>query len=239
MSSSDIRHYAYERLRGKWGISILVALVVSALGGNISGSPSFSINYRISNNSSSAQVPQEQLYIILWIILAVFAVVWILALTYQVLVSNVVRVGYARFLLNVVDEDDYRFIDLFQGFKNYKSAVAVGFRKYITIFLYTLLFIIPGIIATYNYAMVPYIQAEHPEYSPEECMQKSKSMMYGNRWRLFCLELSFFGWALLTVLTCGVGSIWLTPYMETAYAVFYRSISTGLRPVVPNVIDAE
>ena len=240
MRSREIREYALERLRGKWGIAILISLVASALGGNIADTAGFGFNLNISDsNSSSAQLSDEQLLVFFTIFLIAFFTVLIFSLAYQVFLSNVIRVGNAKFWLNVADEGDHKFVDIFSGFQNYKSVVLVGLRTTLTISLLTLLFIIPGIIASYNYAMVPYIQVEHPEYSPWECMYKSKTMMYGNRWQLFCLEMSFFGWMILTIFTCGVGGIWLNPYMETARAVFYRSISTGLRPVVPNVIDAE
>ena len=73
--------------------------------------------------------------------------------------------------------------------------------------------------------MVPYILAEDPTIAPKEALEKSKQMMYGNRWRLFCLEISFIGWALLAGLTCGIGGLWLTPYQQAAFADFYREIS--------------
>ena len=93
------------------------------------------------------------------------------------------------------------------------------------VFLWTLLFIIPGIIASLRYGMTDYILSENPEITASEAIQRSKEMMKGNCWRLFCLEFSFFGWILLAVLTCGVGYLWLTPYMSASYAAFYREIS--------------
>ena len=91
--------------------------------------------------------------------------------------------------------------------------------------LWSILFIIPGIIATYNYALVPYIMAEDPETGAREAMNRSKALMYGNRWRLFCLHFSFIGWDLLSALSMGVGSLWLTPYKSAAFASFYREVS--------------
>ena len=92
-------------------------------------------------------------------------------------------------------------------------------------FLWSLLFIIPGIIASYSYAMIPYIQAEHPEMAPGDVLARSKEMMEGNRWRLFCLQFSFIGWSILSSLTLGIGNLWLTPYKQAATAAFYRDIS--------------
>jgi uncharacterized membrane protein len=89
-----------------------------------------------------------------------------------------------------------------------------------------LLFIFPGIYAAYGYAMTPYILAENPEMTANEAITKSKELMNGNRWRLFCLELSFIGWSLLCILfTLGIGVFWLKPYMEASFAAFYREIT--------------
>jgi uncharacterized membrane protein len=93
-----------------------------------------------------------------------------------------------------------------------------------------LLCVIPGIIASFAYAMVPYIMAENPEMSASEACAKSKEMMRGYKFDLFKLKLSFIGWSLLCIFTCGIGKIVLTPYIEAAVADFYREVS-GTRPV--------
>ena len=73
--------------------------------------------------------------------------------------------------------------------------------------------------------MIPYIQAEHPEMAPGDVLARSKEMMEGNRWRLFCLQFSFIGWSILSSLTLGIGNLWLTPYKQAATAAFYREVS--------------
>ena len=73
--------------------------------------------------------------------------------------------------------------------------------------------------------MTDYILAENPELTASQAIEKSKTMMYGNRWRLFCLRFSFIGWDLLCSLTFGIGYLWLTPYKQAAEAAFYRDIS--------------
>ena len=88
-----------------------------------------------------------------------------------------------------------------------------------------IVFIIPGIIAAYSYAMTGYILAEHPELTAGEAIDRSKQMMYGNRWRLFCLQFSFIGWDILSSLSLGIGTLWLRPYKQAATAAFYRDIS--------------
>ena len=86
--------------------------------------------------------------------------------------------------------------------------------------------------------MSPYILAENPDLPPKEVLARSQAMMYGNRCRLFCLQFSFIGWYLLCLLSFGIGSLWLNPYMETAMADFYREIS-GTRPVAEPSFNGE
>jgi uncharacterized membrane protein len=84
--------------------------------------------------------------------------------------------------------------------------------------------VIPGIIKTYSYSMAAYILQEHPEMTPNDAITKSRELMDGNKWRLFCLHFSFIGWSFLCVFTCGIGYLWLFPYEQTAVAAFYREI---------------
>ena len=86
---------------------------------------------------------------------------------------------------------------------------------------------VPGILAGYSYAMTECILAENPELSAAEAMARSKELMAGHRWRLFCLQISFIGWSILAALTLGIGGLWLTPYRHTANAAFYREITGG------------
>ena len=87
-----------------------------------------------------------------------------------------------------------------------------------------LLFIIPGIIKAFSYAMTPYILEENPELSANDAIDHSRAMMKGHKFDLFWLYLSFIGWFILCILTLGIGFLWLTPYMETSVAAFYEDV---------------
>ncbi len=90
--------------------------------------------------------------------------------------------------------------------------------------LFSLLLYIPGIMRSYSYFLVPYLLKDKPELSVPEVLALSKKMMYGYRMRLFKLQLSFLGWIFLSVLTLGIGMIWLMPYMMTTMAAFYQDV---------------
>ena len=138
--------------------------------------------------------------------------------------------GYARFNLNLTAGEKPPFETLFSYFPYWKTIAVTMLLQAVYILLWTLLLIIPGIMASYSYAMTGYILAEHPELTVGEAIAQSKAMMAGNRWRLFCLQFSFIGWDILCALTLGIGNLALRPYEMAAIAAFYREISGGAAP---------
>ena len=114
--------------------------------------------------------------------------------------------------------------NIFEGFQNFKSAVGAYLLMLLFIFLWMLLLIIPGIIAAFSYSMTFYILADDPSISPMDAIDKSKAMMKGKKWKYFLLNLRFLGWALLCLLTFGIGFLWLIPYIQVSIAKFYDDI---------------
>lgn len=106
----------------------------------------------------------------------------------------------------------------------YSRAVPVMGLICVYVMLWMLLLIIPGIIKSYSYAMASYISIDNEDLSPEECIQKSMQMMEGHKMQLFLLDLSFIGWVFLSILTMGIGLLWLAPYQETARLKFYEDL---------------
>ncbi|MGQ0440558.1 DUF975 family protein, partial [Bacillus sp. B-TM1] len=95
----------------------------------------------------------------------------------------------------------------------------------IYIFLWCLLFIIPGIIKSFSYAMTYFIINDHPEYSINQAITESRRMMDGHKMEYFILCLSFIGWFILSCITLGIGFLWLIPYFYTTSAAFYEEIA--------------
>lgn len=119
---------------------------------------------------------------------------------------------------------------------NFKKAFLVPFLTVLFTYLWTLLFIIPGIIMAYAYSMAIFVANDNPELTPMEAIKKSKELMRGHKWDLFVLDLSFIGWILLCCLTCGIGFIFLAPYIEMAHAEFYRELTE--KAVVVEAVEA-
>ena len=159
------------------------------------------------------------------ILLSVLSFIGIVFMIVHLIVGGAVTLGYVKFNLNLVDYKPATFAQLFSEFHRLGTGFLMQLLRMVYTFLWSLLFVIPGIYASYGYAMTPYILLENPEMTANEAITKSKELMDGNRWRLFCLEISFIGWALLAALfTLGIGVLWLVPYMEASFAAFYREI---------------
>jgi uncharacterized membrane protein len=146
-------------------------------------------------------------------------------LAISVVLSSFVSVGYAQFNMDLVDGNEPKVATLFSKFKQIGTTIAANVLVFLHVLIGTILFIVPGIIAAYKFSMVNYIIAENPGISAREALKKSKEIMNGNKMRFFLLGLSFFGWALLVVLTLGIASIWVNPYIQASNATFYREIT--------------
>ncbi len=144
-----------------------------------------------------------------------------------VIISGPMSVGIAIFSLAIARKEDASLNQIFEGFKNFGTALGTYFLVALFTLLWLLLLIIPGIIAAISYSQVFFILAEDSSIGAMDAITKSKEMMNGYKWKYFFLGLRFFGWALLCILTLGIGFLWLAPYAEVSYANFYDDIKTN------------
>lgn len=142
----------------------------------------------------------------------------------SIVLTGPLTLGIISCFIRLVRKQNFTFENVFDGFKNFTSAFILQILVTLFVFLWALLLIIPGIIAGYRYSMSFYILYDNPNLGAMEALDLSKKIMMGNKWRLFCLHLSFIGWALLSILTCGIGFLWLVPYINTTVANFYEGI---------------
>ena len=155
------------------------------------------------------------------------------------ILAGPILMGKSSYFLSLIrkEKSDDDFATLFDGFKiNVGANIITGILVQVYTFLWSLLFLIPGIVKSYSYAMTYYIKLDHPEYTASQAIDESRKMMYGNKGKLFLLDLSFIGWAIVAVLCCcGIGGLWLTPYIEASRAHFYEE----LKPKQPLLITSE
>ena len=231
----DFRNIAREALNGKWKNAILVGVIATLLGVGQMG-PDVNVDIDASGASASLKLAGQTILStggglnsdIGAFLVGGFTTIVILSLIMAVayfVLGSIITVGYAKYNLNLVDRLEGNIDNLFSYFSNWKVTVLARLLRGIYVFLWSILLVIPGIVASYKYAMVEYILAENPELTASEAISKSKQMMDGNKWRLFCLHCSFIGWEILCVFTFGIGYLWLNPYKQAATAAFYREIA--------------
>ena len=117
---------------------------------------------------------------------------------------------------------------LFDGFKDFGRVWGTLILVAIYTILWTCLLIIPCIVKSYSYALTPFILKDEPELKYNAAIEKSMRMMDGYKMKLFLLDLSFIGWMILSILTLGIGLLFLQPYMNTARAAFYEDLKAEL-----------
>lgn len=159
------------------------------------------------------------------IIVGIIGIGLVIGLVVSWFVKNPFEVGCRSFFLkNTMENATFGCVmDGFRG--NYGRVVVTMLLRDLLIFAGTLLFVIPGIILTYSFRMVPYILAENPNVEATEALKMSREMMQGNKWNAFVLDLSFFGWILLTICTCGIlGIFYVNPYIYATDAELYQAI---------------
>lgn len=134
--------------------------------------------------------------------------------------------GYQTLFLGAVRGGEATAKDMFEGYNKelFSRVLTTTLLYYVYVFLWSLLLLIPGCIKSYSYAMTPYILKDNPEMKNNAAIEESMRMMDGHKLELFLLDLSFIGWAILSILTCCIGFLWLVPYMNMARVNFYEDL---------------
>ena len=223
MTCSDYRRIARENLRGNWPLSIGVCAIACILGGmSVGGSfiPEFS--FRVDGQDISNI--NDLLNLITPAAFSAFGLGSLLALT-SLIIGGTIELGFAQYLLKQYNHANFELHDLFSRFNRFGQGFAQKFLRGLYTILWSFLFIIPGIVKSYAYAMTPFIMAENPEMSASEAITASKELMDGHKGELFTLDLTFIGWGLLAALTLNLGHLALNPYHNAAYAAFYKDLT--------------
>jgi len=195
MENNQIMKEAQESLKGKWGISIAVCLIAGVITIMITILGGYLINEDWGGN-----------------LLSLF-------------VTPPIGVGLALFFLNIHSGNKLEIRTIFNPFKEvWLNSVLAYFMMIVIIIIGSILFIIPGIIASLMFSQVFYIIAEDNKIDPYNALVKSKKMMEGNKWKLFKIMLIILLLAIVCILTLGIGFIWLAPYQNAVYSKFYNVI---------------
>lgn len=169
------------------------------------------------------------------IILGASVFAGVLELLWLFLVATPLEIGVTKYYIQVSEDSNAAMDQCFDGFRyNWKNVVWIYFLMVMKLFLWSLLFVIPGIIKAFEYSMIPYLLAENSNITAKEAFETSKKMTDGEKWNLFVLDLSFIGWYLLGLLCCGVGTIFVAPYVRATEVQVYFVLKTKLIPNIPD-----
>ena len=167
--------------------------------------------------------------IFLMVFIIVFVVLMAVVILLDVFIFNPLEVGCKKYYLRNLNESAQVGNIGYAFDHNYKNITKTMFFRDLFTVLWTLLFIIPGIVKSYEYQMIPYLLADNPQMTKEQAFEESKRMMQGQKWKAFVLDLSFIGWNILSALTLGIlGIFYVQPYMDATHAALYEALRYGM-----------
>lgn len=178
--------------------------------------------------SQVIDIPAEAMvaFVVVMAVAALF--IFAVALVIDAFIANPLELGCKRFFRRNLDEPAAMSNIAFAFDSNYKNICKTMFLRDVYIVLWSLLFVIPGIIKSYEYKMIPYLLSENPEMTAEQAFAESKKLMTGNKWKAFVLDLSFILWDIASAATCGLlGLFWVAPYKASTQAALYEAIKYG------------
>ena len=231
---------AKEVLRIRYWTVFLGCFIAGILGGVSGGGSSSGILSNSSNliNSSLGNIPTRIAVTVSVVFFIVALMAFVISLVLTIFVGNVITVGLRRFAMEARTSSPGLNV-IFWGFwgGRYMKIVKTMFFYTLHIALWTMLFIVPGIIRGYQYYFVPYILPENPDIDSYKILEMSNQMTNGDKGGIFGLNLSFIGWNLLGMLTCCIGSIFLTPYVVSTDAELYAVVRE--RSIYNHMADTE
>jgi len=212
------------------GLLVIMGIISGAVSYMASLVPAFFLGVTVGfSNLDSA--PEELDNPAVWVY---YVVTILISFAITIFIASILEIGKCRYFYHA-RQGDSDFGNLFWAFQGgrYMPCVKVNLQRYLEIFLYSLLLIIPGYIKLLEYALVPYLLAENPNLSRERALSISKQTMYGEKMKYFLLIFSFIGWWFLGVITCYLGFLYVAPYMQATDTEFYacmraKMLATGI-----------
>ena len=227
----DLKYRAKQAFRKNYWAAVVVSLILAiAVGIGSGGGGSSSVANTVTHTEvydGTLRFSMNSAAPFVWL-LSAFALGALLILgsifiLLKIFVGNVLEVGARGFYIeNLYSAPSVRKILAPFRSGQYWNIVKIMFFRDLFIFLWTLLFVIPGIVKSYEYKMIPYLLAENPGMSKQEAFDRTREMMYGQKGNAFVLDLSFLPWLFLNAFTFNIlGILYLQPYMDATQAELY------------------
>lgn len=200
MTNKEIRNWSWEKIRGNWGVFIVLYLIMWVISG---------ISFGLNDSSIAVLFAIMVLGICVFVTIPVY--------------FGVRHIGMSQFVRGEISPDLDWVIKAFTT-KYYFKGIGTYLLQVLFIGLWSLLLVVPGIIKACSYAMAMYIMADEPTLGCNEAIEKSMAMMKGHKMDLFLMGLGMCGWLLLGLLTLGIAYLWIIPYYEVVFAKFYVEV---------------
>lgn len=222
LTRAEMKQRAKDSMSSASTHPVLVSLVYLVITIAISGIVSF-ITQMFTMGASLGSAALESDAAAIGAMLAAVPVSIVLSLV-SFVITSVLATGMTAYYLKTIRHQQAGIESLFSYFKELVKIFCLYFMVQLFISLWSLLFIIPGIIATYRYTMAVYIYIDDPSKGVMQCITESKLMMVGHKWEFFVLQISFILWGLLCCVTCGLATLYVAPYMGLTSAVYYDNL---------------
>ncbi|PYG88526.1 uncharacterized protein DUF975 [Ruminiclostridium sufflavum DSM 19573] len=237
----ELKSRAKAVLKLNYWKAFLISIVIGIAGGNGGGGGSSRTNFNNHSDSGSWTSSEAlfsnfkvNIFAIIALGAAIVFVIIVIVLAFRIFIGYPLEVGGRRYFVKSARYEDNRNCFSFAFYReNYSGIVFTMLLKGLQNFLWYLLFIIPGIVKSYSYSMVPYILADNPNIGNRRAIELSNNMTDGHKLNMFVLDLSFILWYLLCMVTLGLGFLFLQPYLDATKAELYlvlreNSLNMGL-----------
>lgn len=231
---AQLKQNGLFHFKKNYWMCVLAALLLMLVGGVMAGGGGINFNFNGSDFEAELQEAVEEapdtfgaaMALVGGILAIVFLIIGVFGILLSIFVFKPLEVGGKRFFVANHYQEKTELGELAFGFKaNYGNVVKTMFLKNLFVFLWSLLFVIPGIVKMYAYRMVPYLLTEHPDMDANEALALSQNMMNGQKMNAFVLDLSFIGWEILSAITFGlVGIFYVNPYKAATDTELYIAL---------------
>ncbi len=215
MGFSELKENAKKSLKGKYG-DIIVMFIIVALISALAGALGAGLDNLL--NLSKHEIVD------LGFTTFTYTTTGLFTSLFALIVTGILGFGIIEYFLNISRNKEVNWKDIFNRKDMFVFYLILSLLVGLFTFLWSLLFIIPGIIAALSYSLVYYIKLDNPELEYMDTIKKSKELMNGHKWDFFLLQLSFIGWVLLVPFTLGILAFWLVPYMTVTECNFYNKL---------------
>lgn len=215
MSFSELKQDAKDKLKGKYTDIITVFIVVAVI-------TAIAACAGIWIDNTLGIIRQQEITV--GVITIPYQTTGLFTSLFAFIISGIIGFGVIEYFLNISRGKEVNWKDIFNQKEMFVFYILLSLLVSLFSFLWSLLFIIPGIIAALSYSLVFYLKLDNPDLGYMDLIKKSKELMYGHKWEFFLLNLSFIGWILLVPFTLGILAFWLVPYVAVTECNFYNKL---------------